>query len=514
MSQWTDRVRNHAVWAMLDSVGPAIDQALQRQSIEADAIDSLERLRTVLSFCGKRLAATESVLVIPSVLDTLNTSFIYIKESVEKFASNGDMSQLIGANAHADNALGSLVSILGTATPDDLTAISEAASAYRNTLEKHLRDALAIQQELAAKSKANGDTIAALEIAVAAEQQKLSALITDYQSQFSTSQDKRASDFATTQADFLAKHTAATTEQQTLFSTDQDSRRTAFSEFQAESQKTLTAMMSEYTLRLKDHDASFLKKEESTEKKHEEELESLHASYEVKANGILSKMEEQKQKVEKLVGVIGNLGVTSGYQKVANRAQAMLYTWQILTVLALGFLMLIAVTMAFPKLADKVSDKVFGTSENVVAQVGIAAPPVNVPPARGAKAPEPQSVASVSQTPITDSDFYHGLAVRVFLAMTCIVFAAYSARQARHFLSIENKNRKRALELEAVGPYIAPLSKEAQDEFLVELGKKSFGVSDLESPALGDDPVSIADTLKPKVLGEYLHEVWKGFKGK
>jgi hypothetical protein len=43
----------------------------------------------------------------------------------------------------------------------------------------------------------------------------------------------------------------------------------------------------------------------------------------------------KKKHVEKLVGVIRNLGVTSGYLRVANQARLALWGWQASTLIAL-----------------------------------------------------------------------------------------------------------------------------------------------------------------------------------
>ncbi len=510
MSQWTDRVRLHAVWTTLASVGPAIDKALDRESIDASSIDSLERLRTVLAFSGKRLAATEPAVILPGSLDNLNKQFVAIQASVDAFAANGDPAQLVAANGAADNVLAGLASVLGVQTSEELAALGSAAAEYRNTLVKYLHEAIQKQPELAAKNQALETKIAALEAALTAEQQRLATLATEQQSQFSAAQDKRATDFAASQADHLAKFTSAATDQQTQFSTDQDTRRTAFSEFQTESQQQLSALLSAYDQKLKEHQSAFLEREKTADETNKAHIDALQTQYKESAEEILKEIRRHKSEVEALVGVIGNLGVTSGYQKVANHARKMLYTWQALTVGALGFLMFIAVTMAFPKLGERL----FSTQDDVALHAKVTAPSAAAAPLAIRTAASPPVVeASVDRTP-SDSEFYRGLAVRVFLSMACIVFAAYSARQARHFLAIEGKNRKRALELEAVGPYIAQLSKEAQDEFLIKLGERSFGVSEGEQQKLDDDPVSIADTIKPRVLGEYLQEVLKGFKGK
>lgn len=130
-------------------------------------------------------------------------------------------------------------------------------------------------------------------------------------------------------------------------------------------------------------------------------------------------------------------------------------------------------------------------------------------------APSGLSVATTQSAPtlISDSAFYQGLATRIFLSLTFGVFAAYAAKQASHFLEMERKNRKLALELEALGPYIAPLDKDKQDEFRIKIGDRSFGMHDNDLNLLKSaDPVTPYDVFNPKELGELAISLAKGLK--
>lgn len=478
MSQWIERVKSHAVWATLETLGNTIDQALKREDIQATSVDDLERLRAVLAICGKRLASTDPILVTPTPLTNLNARASEINALVGTFASNGDVAQLSSANAKADDLLVILASVPSAATSDDLTGISEAASSYRTTLEKHLTDALVIQQKLEVANKTNEQQLDAIRAALIAEQQKLTALTTDQNSQFSAAQDKRASDFTAAQGEQLSKFTTAFTEYQTQFSTDQDTRKTAFSEAQRENQEEFSELMVTFEEQLKKHDAEYLGKEEQAADTHRTDLAILQKEYVETATDMLEKINQNKIEVESLVGVIGNLGVTSGYQKVANQARKLLYLWQFLTVLALGGLVAVAFFMAFPKLLDN-TPRVDATMQLAMENNITKLPGETNDPA--GKADERQrfeanSTSKVVATQTTESEFYRGLAARIFLSLTFGIFAAYAGRQASHFFSIEQKNRRLALELEALGPFIEPLEKEERDKFRIQIGERSFAV--------------------------------------
>lgn len=94
MSQWVERIRTHRVWPLLESIGPVLDKALERESIGPEQIDSIERLRAILAFCGKRLAAADPILVFPSALEGMANAFTQLKVHVDAFVASGDVSQL------------------------------------------------------------------------------------------------------------------------------------------------------------------------------------------------------------------------------------------------------------------------------------------------------------------------------------------------------------------------------------------------------------------------------------
>ena len=519
MSQWIDRVRQHPVWAALGAVDPSIKAALERDSIAADIVDSLERLRTVVKYGDNRLSGTDPALVPPAAINNLVQQLNQMKAHIDSFTVSGDVSQIDAANEKADTFLANLNLIPGVATVGDLTAISEAAGAYRQTLEKHLGDALILQNDLLDRAAKIEAKITAIEATLNTEQQRLASLVTEQQSQFSAAQDKRGSEFAASQAEYLAKYTAVSVEQTTQFSTDQDSRRTAFADLQRESQEKLSTLMAEYDKKLKDHDENFQTKEKLATEEHKANVEALNAQYVTQASTILGQITKHKQDVESLVGVIGNLGVTSGYKKVADYARFMVVFWQITTVLALAGLIVVAFLVAFPGefgsglSADRVGQqKVLALRVDVGSKENVTATSDKKKDAQ----PELKATAEVTSKPHTEADFYQSFATRVFLSITFGIFAAYAGRQASRFFDMEQKNRKLALELEALGPFIEPLDKPDRDKFRVQIGDRSFGVPDHDaSKPKDDDPVTLVGWIKSKdgieVISKQIKEAFKGF---
>jgi hypothetical protein len=493
MGTWIERVQSHQIWKELEDVGPVLDHAASRWGANADALEGIERVRAILTFCGKRLAATDAVLLDPRPLATIATAFAMARTELQAFSGDLNVAHIVSANAALDDILGAVGSIVGPLTPDELTQLAEAAGAYRTALHKYLEDSIGAQSELKGVVEANHAQLSELAQQVASEKERLSKLLAEHQTQFSAAQDARATEHATAQterqtkfaanlseiqtgfssaqdtrakefseaqADRQARFTAADSEQKAQFSAAQDARAKEFSEAQAERVQTLTSLVSDFTQKLNEHNAAHAGSRESAEKSYQDTLATLKSNYEEAAQAVLNRIEEHKVAVEKLVGVIGNLGVTSGYQKIANRAQKAMYLWQALTVLALGGLIFVAYVISF-------------------------APPVS------------------------ESVFFQGLSTRVFLSITVGIFAAYAARQASNNLEIERRNRKLALELEALGPFLAPLPIEMQNKFRADMGERSFGIPDGDTRT-PKDPVTAIDMLKE--LRELIAEVSKKAK--
>jgi len=180
----------------------------------------------------------------------------------------------------------------------------------------------------------------------------------------------------------------------------------------------------------------------------------------VAAKAILDVIEARRIDVEKLVGVIGTLGVTSGYQKVAESARRSMWLWQGLTLLGFAIVIGFAIFAFLPAIQGEFS--------------------------------------------------WERFAGRVVLTVTVGLFAAYSAAQADRYMESERRNRKLALELEAVGPYLAPLPEDRQQEFRLALGDRTFG---REEPGFGrrdKSPATVIDLLmNSKEFKAFISEVVK-----
>ena len=116
---------------------------------------------------------------------------------------------------------------------------------------------------------------------------------------------------------------------------------------------------------------------------------------------------------------------------------------------------------------------------------------------------------------VQDAFTWESFAGRVFVSLTVGVLAAYAISQADKYQQVERRSRKLALELEALGPFLASLPTDKQEEFRLRVGDRSFGTSDdLIDRHSADSPKSVFDVAyKSKGLTALIVEVIKATKG-
>lgn len=465
----------------MESLGPVLDSTANGSGLAPETLGDLERVRTVLAFVGKRVAGADPLVTLPATLDSIASAFTSAKAELELFQSDNDFGHITSANAHADSAIQTSAQILVPVAAAEITSLSEAAASYRATLARGLQDATgafenyrtAIGNAREALSKQLEETktqLGELSANIQAERDRFARTLLEQQEQFSKAQEARSGDFSNSLQNALNQLNTHTTEQINQFSTAQDRRGRDFTDAQTSRQGKFQELVDSYSETLRTQDTESAKQREELHKAHQVELDRLTKEYQQNAGSILAKVEEQKREVEKLVGVIGNLGVTSGYLKNANSARKSLWLWQFVAVAAMAGLIIVAIVVFYPSITGK--DGTFS---------------------------------------------WPSFAGRVFITLTFGALAAYAAKQADNFFEVERRNRRLALELEAIGPYLAPLPLEQQHEFRVRMGDRSFGPDDASGKAQARSPATTVDMLwtllKSKELQQLIEETVKKLKG-
>ena len=99
------------------------------------------------------------------------------------------------------------------------------------------------------------------------------------------------------------------------------------------------------------------------------------------------------------------------------------------------------------------------------------------------------------------------------MALTVGALAAYAGTQADKYQKMERQNRRLALELEAIGPFMAPLSVEQQADFLIKVGERSFGQGEGAHGELdAKSPTSVANVLADPKLRSFITDIIKAVR--
>lgn len=479
MTLSAEQFRNHLVWTSLSDLGPLIDQAMAHEGLDAQSLEELARLKSVLSFTGKRLAGADPYLFQPSILDAISSGLTTSTTQVRNFIASSNVAHLPAANLEADKALTALSQLNVPMTTEDFVAAKEAAENYRLSFNKIFGDiqteATQIHTDIESL-KSQLATISADEIAI---KQQLVALTPEHQKQFDAAQAARLAEwteeqeaqkeqfeslvtqYETALTEERQHLTTLATENQTQFAATQEAHRDEWEEAQKNRQTSFDSLITEYTDTLKAKGIESTKFQADIETLHTEHLDKMRQEFAGSSSKIRDEILELKREADVLVGIIGDRGVTSGHQKAAEQAREDALLWQRITVGSMVLLIGLAIFIFLPQLAGTFT--------------------------------------------------WESFAGRVFITFTVGVLAAYAGSQADKYQKIERYSKNLALELQAIGPYIAPLPQDKQDEFRLKIGDRTFGrEGGIHHKSDEKSPTSVADVInKSKDLSGFTTDIIK-----
>jgi len=392
MQMFIDRATGHRIWNLLKVLGAAIDAAEQRPDFSEDAAAHTSRLRSVLTLIGKRLAATPPSLLAASTLDTLADTVQVCAAEIQSYVANGQIGHLTSTIAHTDRAIIACSEIPASVDHASLETVAESSAACHRTLQSLANGFRRDLEEVDSKLAGSQAVAAEVSASVARTSTQATSLLSEMQAQFSAAQDRRSTDFA-------------------------DSQSTRGAEF--------AARLAEWVKIAADHDLALRAAASDAQRASADSIAKLTSVYEAQADAKLIAIDKKRGEVERLVGVIGSLGMASGFIKHANFCRTATFVWQALTVLALCGLAYFAYHDLLPVMQGSVE--------------------------------------------------FSAAIARLSMLLVSGLFAAYSSRQADKYFEIERRSRRLGLELEALNPFLAPLPAEARDEFIRQLGYKTFG---------------------------------------
>src|SRR5882724_727311 len=266
MSEWTSRIKDHRIWKILETLGPAIDKSVALPDVSPESLEALGRLKTVLTFVGRRLGGIDPLLLRSGSLDSIASAVETQKSEVDTFISDRNFEHLKSANISADTALTNLVELPGASTEEEGVALVQSMNSLRTGWEERERASTSARKQAEIQIKELFSSLETLRSHVEAERVKLLALNSDQTKSFSEAQDTRSKAFNETILKLQDNAANTATEQQKQFSSAQETRNSQF-----------TALQAEYTKKLADQDADSTKQRETL-------LLSLKEQYEKEAS--------------------------------------------------------------------------------------------------------------------------------------------------------------------------------------------------------------------------------------
>lgn len=392
MSQWADRFQQHQLFREIQALFEALTEAGAKLEDSPVAGAAYARLHQINLHLRKALTSVDPVLVSITVLNNLASYLASETAEVRQFIANTNVGHLENANSHADSVLTQLPLLL---VPREAGEVEGITSAVSNLREQASRQVQRLEAEAATLRQTLSELSGRIkEAATEIDSQKgvLSTSLTQYQQQFLQAEESRRTQFTQTEQARSDQALAVDTTRKDQFTKAAEDQREAFRQLLDEARKTRDDITGE-----------------------------LRRSSEE----ILTALRSGRAEAEKLVGIIGDTGVVSGYKRVADEAHKLGLRWNLTATAAMVGLIVFAGIAFLPSLKGEFS--------------------------------------------------WGAFAGRVFVSLTFGVLGYFAAYQGMKHTEVERRNRRLELELTSIGPFISQLQEAEQREVKRQLIDRLFG---------------------------------------
>jgi len=396
-----ENFKNHSVNEKLTQLSQSISQ---ENAAEAIGIENYLFLRSAVDFINDRLKIAIPSLVQESELISLSSELESGTSQINSFWGNNNIG-------HITNAVNNLTSALNRAKTLPLFAISsdfdfsKALATFQNAMESAYKTLESENEKMHEKLR------------------KTQEDLTEKESQLSNLQQQITTKEAEIQT-VLAKYTSD-------FEAIKINNSTSF---ESEKKKFVDVIESDRK--------SFKELFDSEALENQKKFNAQSKNFEDTSVDIITKLNGKLFEANKIVNIVGNVGVTGNYQNIANDHKKNADDFR---KIALGFMIVMSGLLIW----------------------------------------------SIIELSSGDFDLYKSL-VRILAAAILTYPAIYASRESSKHRKLETQNRKLELELASIGPFIELLAEDKKHLIKEELVKKYFGnhVS-LDETKDDDDDVSI-----------------------
>lgn len=395
-----ENFKQHNVFEKLSQ----LDQALSIENAnETFGIENYLFLKSALEFVKDRLKLTIPALTQEAELTALSSEVEAGTAQINAYLGNKNSGHITNAVNNLTSALNRVRNLPLLLSKGDFD-FSKAVASFQSTIENAYKTLETEKTKLQEQLKNTEADLAAKNGLITTLQQQIAAKETEIQTVLS----KYTSDFET----IKTNNNTVFENEKKKFNDSVDSDRKLFKEqfetVNAENQKI---------------------------------FDEQKKSFETSSENVIKKLNDKLSEANKIVNIVGNVGVTGNYQNIANEHKKSADNFRLI---ALAFM----ITMS-----------------------GLL-------------------IWSIIELSHGEFNLYKSL-VRILAAAVLTYPAIYTARESSKHRKFETQNRKLELELASIGPFIELLNEDKKHVIKEELVKKYFGNHTLGDDAKDDDEISI-----------------------
>jgi cytochrome c556 len=401
--------KTHLVFERLEQFNKSLNA---ENLVEKIGVENYTYLETAYHFIKDKLKLTNHILVQEIELTNLASEIEGGTNQINAFIGNNN-------SGHITNCINNIISAI-TRTKNLPTPISKndfdfskniaqfqqtVQNAYQNlqSLYNKLKsDLKTAQNDLEAKQM----TIVALEKQIAEKQSEIQNVLIKYNSEFETFKNN--------------SNSLAETERNKLIANFESDRKTFKETFEANS-------------------STFMK-----------DFETQKTKFDADSNAVIDQLKQKLAEANKIVNIVGNVGITGNYQNIANQHK---YSANIFRLIALLFMIIMSIILIYS--INDLSNKDFNLTKSLV---------------------------------------------RILAASILTYPAVYAARESSKHRALETKNRNLELELASIGPFIELLPEEKKQIIKEGLVNKYFGNTSQLEEVKNDDFEEISINKLDKLL--------------
>lgn len=416
MTQWDDRVEDASVWDHLEELAAQLDKAFEKTREQEDerTYEAIQRIEAVRMYVTDRLSNADAFLVSNRTLDQLAAAAKDTAQAVSRFVATGDRPHLLpeggeqSASYHADKLIVRARHLPGLESESDVEGLRDRIGEFKYSSGQYLRH---LREEAEHAREQIREFVSQAETEL--EQYKDDAR--EHAEKVESEASQRQEEIASAARERLSDLKQEIEHQEQRIQDALDRFKADFDSNQSERKDTFDAKVAEW----------------------QDDVDEVVEGYKAEAEQYLEDMEEDRDEVERLMGVIGASGRARGFEKQADYERWASYGWRGLAVLAMGGIVWAAWWLA----TDAFVSEQFNW---------------------------PQIVAKMTL-------------LGAFGAL-----AAYAGRQGKKHFERAEVNRQLQLELTSINPYLAGFPEEKKREIKEDMVDRWFG--NLPSFESGEGP--------------------------